>query len=200
MNLNDYLEMIWSLYPSGLAWVRENGALDKLNTVIAAELLKIDGRIKALMNEADPRTTSEMIIDWERVWGLPDECTLLGSTIQERRAAIISKMIMAGGMSPAFYQALIREMGYDADNLIEWKPLVIGERLTTGTMTDPDPLTRFCWGWAVYGLNANMFECGISECLDPLGDWSEGEELLCRMNKLKPAHTKVIFNFMEARP
>ena len=199
MNHNDYLEMIWALYPKGLAWIRENGTLNKINAAVADELVKVDGRIQALLNEADPRKTAEMITDWERVWGLPDECTPLGSTMQERRAAIISKIIMAGRMSPAFYQALIKEMGYDADDLIEWKPLVIGETITTGTMTDPDPLTRFCWGWAVYGLSSNMFECGVSECLDPLGDWSEGAELLCRMNKLKPAHTQVIFNFEEAR-
>ena len=63
MNLNDYLEMAWSLYPKGLAWIRENGVLDKLNTAIAAELLKVEGRINAFLDEADPRTTAEMISD-----------------------------------------------------------------------------------------------------------------------------------------
>ena len=195
MNLNDYIEMVWSLYPKGLAWNREKGILNKFNASIAAEIIKLEGRIKALLDEADPRTTTEMIFDWERTWGLPDECSPLASTLQERRIAVISKMIMAGGMPPVFYQNMIEEMGYDVDGLIEWKPFVIGECLTTGTMTDPDPLTRFCWGWTVYGLASNMFECGISECLDPLGDWSDASELICRINKLKPAHTQVIFNF-----
>lgn len=195
MNLNDYKEMVWALYPKGLAWIRENGVLDKLNTAIAAELLKLEGRINTCLDEADPRTTAEMISDWERVWGLPDECSPLGATLQERRTAIISKMLISGGMPPIFYQRLIESMGYDVDDLIEWKPLVIGERLTTGTMTDPDPMTRFNWGWGIRGFSANMFECGVSQCYDPLGDWSDATELVCRINKLKPAHTAVIFNF-----
>ena len=102
---------------------------------------------------------------------------------------------MSGGMLPIFYQRLIESMGYEVDDLIEWKPLVIGERLTTGTMTDPDPLTRFNWGWGVQGFASNMFECGVSQCYDPLCDWSDATELVCRINKLKPAHTAVIFNF-----
>ena len=100
---------------------------------------------------------------------------------------------MSGGMLPIFYQRLIEGMGYEVDDLIEWKPLVIGERLTTGTMTDPDPLTRFNWGWGVQGFASNMFECGVSPSAMTL--WAIRAELVCLGNKLKPAHTAVIFNF-----
>ena len=35
----------------------------------------IDSRAADLLEvESDPRITSEILVDWERNWGLPDEC------------------------------------------------------------------------------------------------------------------------------
>lgn len=183
----------------GLAWRRETGLIDSLNLSVAGELVRIDGSKDALISEADPRTTTELIAEWEADYGLPDECTPLAATLEERRLALITKIITNGEMTPRWYQRLVENMGYDVDDLIEWTPLIVGEDLTTGSMTEPELAARFCWGWTTYGINPHMFECGVSICRDPLGNYENDWEVVCRLNKLKPSHTQVVFIFEEER-
>jgi uncharacterized protein YmfQ (DUF2313 family) len=61
MKLNDFIKMVWDLYPKGAAWVREPGIIDELNASISSELVIVDSRTSKLINEADPRTVSEML-------------------------------------------------------------------------------------------------------------------------------------------
>ena len=94
MKLNDFIEMVWDLYPKGAAaWVREPGVIDELNASISSELVIVDSRTSKLINEADPRTVSEMLGDWERNYGLPDECTPIGSTVERAETAWSPKLI-----------------------------------------------------------------------------------------------------------
>ena len=89
-----YLKMVLSLLPSGIAWPKDPGFVThSVAQVLAEELARNDSRIRALLEEADPRTTLEMIEDWERVLGLPNECTPEGQTLQARRNAIVSTAI-----------------------------------------------------------------------------------------------------------
>lgn len=70
-----YLAQLRALMPSGAAWPRHDDArLSQLLSGFSAELARIDGRALQLFDEIDPRTTAEMLLDWERVAGLPDPC------------------------------------------------------------------------------------------------------------------------------
>ena len=41
-----------------------------------------------LIDESDPRSTLEMLNDWERAFGLPDSCTDAADTLAERQNAL----------------------------------------------------------------------------------------------------------------
>jgi hypothetical protein len=69
----------------------------------------------------DPRTTTELIADWERIAGLPDPCAdTAPSTIEGRRAAVTARIIArgAGGPSVTFLTDVIVALGYDRDHII----------------------------------------------------------------------------------
>ncbi|MCA3413836.1 MAG: DUF2313 domain-containing protein [Roseomonas sp.] len=75
MDSSAYLSQLLALLPPGDALAREPGSvLERLLTVPAAELAQVDGRVEALLAESDPARTAEMLADWERALGLPDEC------------------------------------------------------------------------------------------------------------------------------
>ncbi|MCA3288244.1 MAG: DUF2313 domain-containing protein [Roseomonas sp.] len=75
MDASAYLSQLLALLPPGDALAREPGSvLERLLTVPAAELARVDGRVEALLAESDPARTAEMLTDWERALGLPDEC------------------------------------------------------------------------------------------------------------------------------
>ncbi|MCA3365641.1 MAG: DUF2313 domain-containing protein [Roseomonas sp.] len=75
MDASAYLSQLLALLPPGDALPREPGSrLERLLTVPAAELARVDGRVEALLVESDAARTTEMLTDWERALGLPDEC------------------------------------------------------------------------------------------------------------------------------
>ncbi|MCA3315198.1 MAG: DUF2313 domain-containing protein [Roseomonas sp.] len=75
MDASAYLSQLLGLLPPGDALAREPGSrLERLLSVPAAELARVDGRVEALLLESDPARTTEMLADWERALGLPDEC------------------------------------------------------------------------------------------------------------------------------
>lgn len=75
MDSSAYLSQLIGLLPPGDALVREPGSvLERLLSVPAAELARVDGRVDALLLESDPARTAEMLADWERALGLPDVC------------------------------------------------------------------------------------------------------------------------------
>jgi uncharacterized protein YmfQ (DUF2313 family) len=74
----DYLRQLQALLPPGPAWPKNDDAtLTRLFGALASELARVDGRAWQLLEEADPRTTAELFLDWERVAGLPDACAAL---------------------------------------------------------------------------------------------------------------------------
>ena len=75
MDASAYLSQLIGLLPPGDALAREPGSrLERLLSVPAAELARVDGRVEALLLESDPARTTEMLVDWERALGLPDIC------------------------------------------------------------------------------------------------------------------------------
>ena len=198
LTLNDYRRMVWDLFPYGFAWTRKKGVLDDLVTGIASELENAEGRKEQLLLEMDPRTADEMFTDWERGWGLPDECTPDDVTMARRRAALISKITQLGDMRPTYYLSIAHELGYDAE-LFEWRPFICGLSVCGDTDMLGNEDVRHAWELNIYGVVQSYFECSIAVCGDPLGSWTEASELECRINRTAPAQSIVFFYYKEAR-
>lgn len=192
LTTDDYLQQLQSHLPLGPAWPRD---IDSLTTKIlesfAEEYARIDARIEDLVDEADPRTTSELLPDWERVLGLPDPCVPAGQTFQQRRAAVVAKLTNTGGQSRDYFIALAAYLGFEI-TITEFTPFRVGSSAVG------DPLCGSDW-WYAWRVNAPattsiFFRVGSSTVGEPLQSF--GNELLeCVFNRLKPAHTTIIFAY-----
>src|SRR3546814_16731414 len=95
-----YLAQLQTLLPPGDAWPRDPDAvLTRMLDAFAAALAQVDGRAGDLITEADPRSTDELLEDWERVTGLPDPCAGDEQTAEGRRGRVVKKLPNRGGQS-----------------------------------------------------------------------------------------------------
>lgn len=193
MTSSDYLVQLQALLPQGPAWPREvDAALTQLLAAWAEELARVDGRAADLVEEADPRTTAELLADWERVAGLPDPCVaaLAGTqTTAQRRAALVAKLTTIGGQCAAYYIALAASLGYTI-SVTEFDLHDVEDNVEY-------PLTGTPWqfAWQVNAAEDTIGVLAVTDTVeDPLAWW--GNELLeCVISRLKPAHTHVLFAY-----
>jgi len=189
---DDYLNILQQLLPPGAAWPRDPDAtLTKLLTATADGMANSHNRMADLVDESDPRITTEMLSDWEKTAGLPDKCATAATTVQERRAALVAKLTMRGGQSRQFFIDLAKILGFDV-TISEFKPF------TAGQSAAGDPCCgetwRFVWACNAPATTTVQFRAGASSCGEPLAKW--GNELLeCAITAKKPAHTHVNFTY-----
>lgn len=193
--VQNYRSQMQQLLPSGKAWPRSADAkLTALLNAMAKEPARVEMRMEQLLKEADPRTASILLPEWEEFAGLPDTCSKsVATTLQERRQAVVAKLTMRGGQSKAYFQALAEKLGYEV-TITEYRPFTCG-RSKCGETLGGDQVNRFYWKCTVPGPRLTNFKCGASRCGEPLGKISRAEDLECKFNKLKPAQTKLNFGY-----
>jgi len=191
----EYLRMLQSLLPHGKAWNREEGStLTEFLYGEAEELARVDSRSEDLLTERDTRYTSELLTDHENDLGLPDECSDAEETIQERRDACHSRLIALGQQNPAYYIELAAAFGWDI-TITEFSPFWCGYHRSG----DPcgDQTNIFYWKVTISLRNSNIvyFLSGSSQSGDSLASIAGTAPMICILNKYKPAHTILIFDF-----
>jgi len=193
MTADQYLAQLQALLPQGGAWPRDRDAvLTGVLQAFADEMERLDARADGLIEEIDPRETVELLADWERIAGLPEDCApAVEQSTQQRRDAIVARLVDSGGQSVAFFIALAETFGYEI-TIDEFDPSVCGE------MECGEPLQGEAWATA-WRVNAPLFSpfqfvCGASACGDPLGGGSNAP-LECAFGHLKPAHTFLFFEY-----
>lgn len=189
----DYLRQLQALLPPGPAWPKDdNATLTRLLSGLSVELARVNGRAVQLLEEADPRTTAELFLDWERVAGLPDTCAIAfggDQTLAQRRAALLGRLATLGGQTPAYFIGVAAALGY-AITITEFHAHTVNDDVN-------HPLYDVAWNfaWQVNAaLNTITTLTVIGTVADPLASW--GNALLeCVINRLKPAHTSVIYSY-----
>jgi uncharacterized protein YmfQ (DUF2313 family) len=187
-----YLQLLQKLLPSGSAFNREDGTtLAGVLSAFADEFARVDGRVETLLREADPRTTTELLTDWERIVGLPDECAPQLGSVAERRNAVTLRYSNLGGQAKSYFINLAARLGFTI-TITEFKPFQAGSKAG-------DPLTNEAWR-NTFRVNSpaetvRTFKAG-SKAGEPLAEW--GNDILeCTINRVKPAHTVVQYAYGE---
>lgn len=92
-----------------------NRVAPNLAAELHAEANQLDGvqnDAASLLLELDPRTTVQLLPDWERVYGLPDAGLIDANTVAERQARLTAKWLQTGGLSRPYFQAMLEQAGY----------------------------------------------------------------------------------------
>lgn len=193
MTTTDYLSQCLALLPRGLAFAKEQGSvLSGLLAAWSALFARVDLRTADLVNEADPRTASELLLDWERIAGLPDACVTIVQSLEQRRAALLSKLTMVGNQSRAYFIGLAAALGYPDASIDEFFMMTCTDDCNGALNSQAD---LFTWRLNLPNATGGLFvmDCD-SDCNSALQSWGD-EAIECRINRFKPAHTSVIFAY-----
>jgi uncharacterized protein YmfQ (DUF2313 family) len=207
---NDYAQQLVSLLPRGPAWSRDPGSTLMRAVIGLAQYWGfVDSRAADLLEtESDPRTTWELLPDWERAWGLPDPCVAEPVSPDDRRSALVANMTMLGGQSRAFFYGIADQLGYHI-TITEYSPYICGISRAGDTRgLDPDHQPnayrwhlgpgemRYAWSIHVDALRLTYFRTGQSMCgVDRLLRIGIATDLECIFRRWKPAHTDIIFDY-----
>jgi len=187
-----YLAQLMATLPTGEVWPREADTnLSRFMESPAAELARVDGRAADLIEEADPRTTAEMLTDWERVAALPDPCTGPLDSIEARRARLVQKLTTVGSQSRAYFIGLATGLGYVDPWIDEFRPYLCTSDCQYSLFTDP---WRYAWRLNLREETLEHVFTAQSGCSEALRSW--GDEILeCVIEQLMPAYTHVLFGY-----
>ncbi|MCU1276556.1 MAG: Bacteriophage tail protein [bacterium] len=185
-----YLAQLQALLPQGGAWPRDRDAtLTALLQAWADELARVDLRGDQIVDEDDVRSTFELLADWERVAGLPDSCVGAGQTTQQRRAALVQRVTSLGGQSRAYFIAVAAALGF-AITIDEFRPYTVEDNCEKPLYNGP-----WAFSWRVNSALHTVKKFTVNDSVeDPIAFWSN-VPLECVINRLKPAHTVVIFAY-----
>lgn len=184
----DYEALIESLMPKGPAWVDRT-----IRSAWAEELARLDARIWQLIEEADPRTTSELLADWERVLGLPDDCMAsLPLSLNERRRIAWQRLTELGGQSRAYFIELAARFGEPGVTITEFKQMTCNDTCNDALYSQAD---EFVWrvNFPHPAANVRPMNCN-DDCNDALQMYTAALAE-CPITERKPAHTNVIFSY-----
>jgi uncharacterized protein YmfQ (DUF2313 family) len=209
---SDYATQFLTLLPQGQAWPREPGsalvgACDGLSQYWGT----VDARAADLLEqESDPRKTIELLPDWERAWGLPDPCFVQPFSIAERQRVLVLKMTLLGAQSRAFFEEVAGWLGYTI-TITEYSPFMAGisrcgdttaeDKAAGGDGTKPrweigPPEMRFYWTVHVGQTRLTWFRSAAGQAgVDPHLRIGLAVDLECLLNRWKPAHTEIVFDY-----
>lgn len=204
---DDYADAFAALLPTGPAWSRLPYSV-LMRTISGLSQVwgtPVDSRAADLLErETDPRLSLEMFIDWERNWGLPDDCFFFdGGDLAGRRSTLMRKMTIEGGQSREFFVMVGTGLGFKIE-IHEYSPFMVGLSEVGDVRGDDDrqrwhigpPEQRFYWTVNVGDVSLSWFRAGESQAgIDPHLKIGYPTDLECLLNRWKPAHTYIVFDY-----
>lgn len=169
----------------------EQSTLTKLLRGIADGFDRLSQRATALLLEMVPSGSTELLPDWERVLGLPDDCaTEISQSTEDRRKAVVSKLAIQGSQSVSFYVTLLDALGYSVS--VNEYPSFTFAGVTPDLFTNPD--WKYTFEVVAPAVSVRQFRAGQNRAGDRL--ISYGNQLLeCTIERYKPAHTRAVFSY-----
>jgi uncharacterized protein YmfQ (DUF2313 family) len=208
---DEYTQGFASLLPTGRAWPRDRASVlmrlaRGLSDVWGS---RVDPAIADFLErETDPRTTVLLLPEWERAYGLPDDCLAEPLTIQDRQKALAARVRMKGGQSVLFMIELAKSIGYEI-LVLEHAPFMAGVSRAGATETIGGghrweigpPQMRFYWTVKLKLPRLAWFRAGVGQSgVDPHLRIGIATDLECLMRRFKPGHTQLTFDYTNLEP
>ena len=174
MNAAQYASQLAGLLPVGNLWdrLRRGPAFRGLLRAIGMGFARFHARVLQLQRDVYPPTTSELLPEWEASCGLPDGCLGGGGSVEQRRNAVVGRLTATGGVSPSYYTRVAAAIGFE--------------------ITVEDVATNV---WRVHAPDETVIEMTCNDtCNDALRSWGN-EQLECTLNRIKHAHTELLFAY-----
>lgn len=200
MDADAYLDAQIKMLPSGRAWqVSTDTLLGQLMLAFGDGAARLDARIYKLLEEADPRSTLELLSAWERVAALPDACTGQPNNINERRVALWQKLTSRGGQTIAYWQEVALRLGYRI-SIDEFRLADCNSGCNDALNDD-----RWAFAWRINVLPADeesnsslLPTSAIATCNSDCNAYLVGYgslDIQCIVGRAAAAHTTVLFAF-----
>ena len=201
-----YRDHLHALLPSGPAWPGEDGTtLDALLRAIAERLAEVDLSGANLLDEILPNSTFDLLPDWERVAGLPDICSRLGSTITVRRASLLEKLVTKPTLNASEFVRIGESFGVTIT--VEEHDQTRAEALSADLLLLDNIVLdvtggkwRFVW-WITIPTSADVVRFTMLSDFDtPFRSVERNTELECRLQNAAPAHTELFVEYVSVQP
>ena len=187
----DYWRQQQALLPSGAAWPSGDGSVwSRLLAAFAEGWARLHNRAADLIEEADWRSTFELLPDWERIAGLPDPCAGAVQSLDGRRRRLVAAMTARGGQNAAYFIGLAEALGYYIE-IVEQRPGTV-----EGTVSDALWSNDAVWQWIVKApLHTIAYSTVDGTVTEPLAWWGN-EVLECWIRARQPGHGTVLFAYI----
>lgn len=172
-----HIEILRRLLPPVAYDVNGPVLLEELGAT-AAVLDDLVDFVAIVLRETSPVSSEQLLSDYERVFGLPDQCRpQLPASLIERRANVRQKMVARGGQSRDYFQSMLDALGLDA-RILEFSPHTVNHDVDAHIYSLP-----WIFAWEIVVNRAGS-------TVSP-----EAVALECQIKRLKPAHTVVLFTY-----
>lgn len=194
-----------ALLPRGAAWGSPDGMAASTTTRLAGltrsllfPFADLYARLFGLTFESRAVTLVNSLADWERDFGLPDDCSAFDNSLAGRRAALISKVRSVATITPQDFVQLAHQAGYTIE-IEEPATFECGFSECGGDHTTGHPAQEVFWVVHVYDLGIDYFLTGESETgFDPLFDVQDAEGLECLFANISPGWSMPVFVYHDA--
>jgi len=169
---------------------REDSTLRKILIGLASEWLNFRSKINEVSNEYNPKTTTQLIEEWEQFVGIPDNCIPVASTIEQRRLNVLLKLAGINATTEKQFKNVASILGYNIE---------VSNGVSTSTFPLTLPFLLISEASApftiVITLPSSIKPNGFALTF-PFTLTSQQPAILdCLFNKLKPANTQLFFRY-----
>ncbi len=199
-----FIHSFMAMLPTGGVWPRSpDSTLYKTVSGLMTGVASWMARVSVFLNrESFPPNSLELLPDWEQALGLPEPCFPAVQSTEARQLQVLEKLARRPGeASRAYFIAIAARLGYQI-SITEYKPFLAGlsQCGSAQWMLAPHSM-RYVWRVHVPDPRLHWFHMGAGggkAGFDPQLRITRAEDLECILNKLKPAHTKLIFDYQGA--
>jgi uncharacterized protein YmfQ (DUF2313 family) len=190
----DYLAALKALLPTGAVWPRDAGSSPvRVLQGVATSVARLRARADALLVDAYPSTTYELLPEWEATLGLPDPCAGGSPSLPQRQQQVAAQLTAQGGQSVAYFIGQAKALGFEI-SITQFAVARIG----AARIGEPVNGEAWAHAWRVVApaQTVTLARIGASGIGDPLASWGNAV-LTCALSRLRPAHTVLQIGYGE---